>query len=366
MSHLAEPALDCPIDRVPDPEDLLQAAMRWHFSPETGSPFWLERARALDFDPRADVRTFADLRRFPNVVDELRDVRVEDLIPRGYGSEAEVLGVYESGGTTGRPKRIVLLADTMERWLPWAMASRDRRGHPRDVNWLVIGPTGPHIYGINTREQARRRGGLTFTIDFDPRWVKRSVEQERTVEAERYAEHLIAQATHVLETQDVGVLETTPPLLTRMAREDRLVELINEKVQLVNWGGAHMDADTRHLLRTEVFPGVLLAGAYGSTMSLMPALERAGLSDDDPCIFDPFSPYVSFSVIDPETGEDVPYGERGQVVHHHVSKNALFPNNLERDIATRIEGLPGQMGDSVADVTPVDTFKDATVIEGVY
>jgi hypothetical protein len=90
------------------------------------------------------------------------------------------------------------------------------------------------------------------------------------------------------------------------------------------------------------------------------------LDDDDPCVFDPFSPYITFSVIDPETGRTVPYGERGQVVMSHVSKSFLLPNNIERDMATRIEPLEGQVGDSVADVTPVHRFDDETVIEGVY
>jgi hypothetical protein len=35
-------------------------------------------------------------------------------------------------------------------------------------------------------------------------------------------------------------------------------------------------------------------------------------------------------------------------------------------MATRIEPLKGQVGDSVADVTPVVRFDDEVVIEGVY
>ena len=64
-----------PID---DPPAYLQAAVRWHLNPETGSPYWLKRAKALDFNPLTDVTTFEDLALFPNVVDELRDVDVRD------------------------------------------------------------------------------------------------------------------------------------------------------------------------------------------------------------------------------------------------------------------------------------------------
>lgn len=364
--NLTEPLLDGPADRIQDPSEFIEAAMRWHFGPRTGSPYWLERARTLDFDPLRDVHTFTDLRLFPNIIDELRDVRVEDLVPRGYGGAADVVGVYESGGTTGPPKRVIFLADWVERWLGWSMRNMDARGHPRGVNWLALAPSGPHMFGEIVKRQARGRGGIAFTIDMDPRWVKKCLAGGRADEAESYATHLIDQSGFILETQDVGVLVTTPPLLERLAQRDELVKLVNEKVRMIMWGGAHMDADTRRLLRTEVFPGVELYGNYGSTMILGGAAERLGLTDDDPCVFDPYSPYISFSVVDPETGSDVGYGERGQVVMNHISKGMLLPNNLERDMATRIRPPAGQLGDSVADVSPVARFGDEIVIEGVY
>lgn len=88
MPRAATEILDLPLDVRPEPDELIQAAMQWHFSPETGSPFWLERARTLPFDPRTDVKSHDDLALFPNVTGELRDVRAQDLIPRGYGHDS--------------------------------------------------------------------------------------------------------------------------------------------------------------------------------------------------------------------------------------------------------------------------------------
>jgi phenylacetate-coenzyme A ligase PaaK-like adenylate-forming protein len=326
----------------------------------------LERAASLKFDPRADVKSVEDLTLFPNLTNELRDVRAQDLIPQGYGPHPEVVGVFESGGTTGAPKRVVLLRDWWDQVLALQVAHLEARGVPRNGNWLALAPSGPHMAGELMRRQAAAMGGVLFTIDMDPRWVKKLVAAGRADEADAYAEHLIDEAAFVLETQDVGVLWSTPPLLERLARRDELVELVREKVQAIGWGGAHMDADTRQLYRTEVFPGVMLDGNYGSTMVLGAAPERLGLTDEDPCIFDPPSPYITFSVVEPDTGRKVPYGERGQVVMNHVSKSFLLPNNLERDMATRIRPLEGQVGDSVADVTPVRQFDNEAVIEGVY
>ncbi|MCX3061831.1 phenylacetate--CoA ligase family protein [Streptomyces beihaiensis] len=368
MPTAADSVLDLPFDAEPDPEEYLRAAMRWHFSPETGSPFWLERAGSLDFDPLTDIRTYQDLTRFPNFASQLRDVPAGDLIPRGYGDRPDVVGVYESGGTTGAPKRIVLLRDWLDRLIAWSSAQLDAHGVPRGVNWLVVAPSGPHMVGDVIKHQTAYRGGLAFTVDLDPRWVKKLIAEGKGAEAGAYAEHIVDQVAYVLRTQDIGVLMCTPPVLERLAHRDDLAKLIEQKVRAINWVGTQMDADTRYLYRTEVFPDAKLYSGYGSTMILGNASERPGLTDDEPCVYDPYSPYMTFSVIDPQTGRTVEYGERGQVVMHHVSKSLFIPNNLERDHATRCRPAPGraQTGDSVADIAPVKEFDDETVIEGVY
>jgi phenylacetate-coenzyme A ligase PaaK-like adenylate-forming protein len=358
--------LDLPLTVAPDPDEFIRAAMEWHFNPETGSPFWLGRARTLDFDPRTDVRSHNDLRRFPNLAPELRDVRAADLIPRGYGPRPDVIGFFDSGGTTGAPKRVVLMRDWLDRMLGAMRANFAAHGFSPGPDWLGIVPTGPHIVGELFRRSAAAFGGYGFTIDLDPRWVKRLIAEGRGQNVGAYADHLIEQAAFVLRSQDIGVLMITPPLLERLALRQDLVELVNEKVHAISWGGTQLDLDSRELYKTEVFPGVALHGNYGSTMMLGVASERPHLAGDEHCVFDPLSPYVTFSVIDPASHEPVEYGERGQVVVNHVSKSFLLPNNLERDLAIRIPPADGQVGDSVANIRPVATFESQAVIEGVY
>ncbi|MFE7977398.1 phenazine antibiotic biosynthesis protein [Streptomyces shenzhenensis] len=366
MSRVANPVLDLPFDVRPDPDEFVQAAMEWHFAPDTGSPFWLERAKTLDFDPRSDIKSHEDLKLFPNIVNELRDVRVHDLIPRGYGDDARIVGVFESGGTTGAPKRVVCLRDWLDRMVAWSNANLDAHGFPRGAQWLGITPTGPHIVGQLFSSSATTHGSVGHPVDLDPRWVKRLIAEGKPEQANAYAEHVIDQAAFVLRTQDIGVMTITPPLLERLARRDELVDLVNQKVRAIRWGGTQLDPDSRDFYRAEVFPDVTLYGHYGSTMILGIAGQRLGLTDDDPCVFDAFSPYITYSVINPETKRVVSYGERGQVVMNHVSKALLLPNNLERDLAIRVEPLPGQVGDAVADIAPVARFEDEAVIEGVY
>jgi phenylacetate-coenzyme A ligase PaaK-like adenylate-forming protein len=366
VSSLTRSVLDAPFDTRVDPDEFVRAAMHWHFSPETGSPYWLARARTLDFDPRRDVKGVAELRLFPNIVNELRDVHALDMIPRGYGSSPPVAAIYESGGTTGQPKRVVFLEDWMELLLEYRARSLAEWHCPRDANWLSITPTGPHLIGSIVAREARKSGGVAFCVDLDPRWVKKLTTAGRTEEAAAYVDHLVDQAATILRSEDIKVLMTTPPMLERLAREDNLVKLINEKVEAIMWGGTHMDADTRKMLRSEVYPGIPLIGVYGSTTILGGFNERVGLTADDPCIFEPFSPYVTFSVVDPISRQPVRYGERGQVIMNHVSKAMLLPNNLERDTAVRTRPLDGVAGDAVADILPLKNFADLSVAVGVY
>ena len=348
---------------VDDPEAYLRAAIAWHFGADTGSPFWLRTAKTLDFNPLTDVQTFADLRLFPNLVNELRNVPVEDLIPRGYGSPLPLPQIFESGGTTGAPKRTAQLPDWTAQVIQWQTEDFAAGGFLKGRGFLCLMPSGPHGVGYFSRLVSERLGSVFHPIDIDPRWVKKLAARDAATEVAAYVDHVVAQAVFILETQNVANLHATPPLLEAMARDDRVVDLVNEKIRYLLLSGAHVDADTLDLLR-DIFPDTTITMAFGSTMVLSQAVTRT--DDGDLFVFDPRTPYVVFWVVDPETGERVPYGELGQVVMNHVSKGMFIPNNLERDMAIRMPGPAGQVSDSVSAVRPVSTFEGEAVIEGVY
>jgi phenylacetate-coenzyme A ligase PaaK-like adenylate-forming protein len=367
MSQADFSLIDLPrSEPVDDPQAYLRSALQWHFGPETGSPYWLKRAETLDFDPLTDIKTFEDLALFPNLVDELRDVPVRDLVPTGYGPNPPTPSVFESGGTTGAPKRIIFLPDWEQQVVAWDAAELLEVPALLNSGLLVLGPSGPHMFGQVQRRVAAVLNSVLFTIDLDPRWVKKLIARGAADAAAAYVDHIVEQAGYILRTQDITLLTTTPPLLQAIARHDDLVDAINEKVVYIQVGGAHLDEDTRAVLR-EIFPNVTLRNGYGSTMILGGILpNRPGRAEDDAVIHDTQSPYIILSVIDPETGRPVPYGERGQVVMNHISKTMFLPNNLERDTAIRVPGPDGQVGDSVSEVMPVETFDGEAVIEGVY
>lgn len=356
--------LDVPRERrVDDPDAYLRAAIAWHFGAETGSPFWLRAAKTLDFDPLTDVETFHDLRKFPNLVNELRHVSVAELIPRGYGSPAPIPLIFESGGTTGAPKRTAQLPDWVEQVTRWQVEDFETGGFVRGGGLVCLMPSGPHGVAYFSRAVAARLGSAFHGIDLDPRWVKKLTVRGAASEVSMYVDHVLEQASYILQTQNVANLHTTPPLFDAIARDDALVDLVNDKIRYVLLSGAHVDPDTIDLLR-DIFPRSVIAMAFGSTMILSQAMTRPTAEGD--FVFHPRSPYVVFWVVDPETGEPVPHGARGQVIMNHVSKGMFIPNNLERDSAIRLAGLDGQAGDSVSVVAPVATFEGEAVIEGVY
>jgi hypothetical protein len=349
---------------VDDPEAYLRAAIAWHFGADTGSPFWLRIAETLPFDPLTEVRSFTDLRLFPNLVNELRNVAVEDLVPRGYGSPRPTPQVFESGGTTGAPKRTAQLPDWIAQVVSWQTEDFAAGGFRRGEGFLCLMPSGPHGVGYFSRLVAVELGAVFHGIDMDPRWVKKVAARNAIGEVAAYIDHVIEQAVFVLRTQNVANMHTTPPLLEAIAGNDRAVDLINEKIHYLLLSGAHVDANTMDLL-CDIFPATTITMAFGSTMVLSQAVTR--LADDARTfVFDPRSPYVVFWVVDPDTGERVPYGEQGQVVMNHISKGMFIPNNLERDLAIRMRGPATQVGDSVSAVRPVNLFEGEAVIEGVY
>ena len=84
-------------------QDQLDAHVReiiaWHFSPETGCPFWLDWARQAGWDPRQAVKSFTDIARFPHFQDEwLRELQPDVWVPAKYkGRPRYFAGTQTSG-----------------------------------------------------------------------------------------------------------------------------------------------------------------------------------------------------------------------------------------------------------------------------
>jgi hypothetical protein len=334
----------------------------WHFDPETGSPFWLAKCAGLGFNPVQDVQTAADLLRFPDVSAELRMVPADSLIPRGVSGQA--FRVYDSGGTTGAPKRI---ADggCRSRLLAWARQRLVARGIPGSGNWLHLGPTGPHVIGFDVSRYAALGRGLFYTVDLDPRWVKRLIRSGRLELADEYIQHCLDQAQAVLSTQHISVLNTTPPLLEAICERTEIYEAIRSKVKAIIWAGTSISSESLRQLDEVFFPEAAVVGVYGNSLMGVAPQRPAIESDTNRCVFEPFAETTRLDLVD-DDGRTVGYGERGRVRLHLVTEEMFLPNVLERDSAVRVEPLLGNETDGLADVQTYRSVNDVEVIEGVY
>ncbi|PXA77079.1 AMP-binding protein [Auritidibacter sp. NML100628] len=344
-----------------DPQAFLQEALRWHFSEDTGSPLWLRLAEDLDFDPLTEIKDYRDLARFPDIAQHLRDSPVADLKPRGL-SEGSPPAVYETGGTTGSPKRLLYTDSWIARALEWKHQEFIEAGFPLGADWLVAMPSGPHAFGHTSRLQAHRLGSVLHTIDIDPRWVKKLVGHGSGADA--YVNHLIEQIGHIIRTQRIGAVTTTPPIFTELMLHDDLIDALRPSLRYLGFAGAHLDEDTRTLIE-ESFPDVIIQNIYGSTMVLTTARLRQETLPGGGSIYDGYPPFVTFHIVDPDTLEPVPLGQRGQVRMSHISSGAFIPNNLERDSAIRIASA-GSIGDALGAPQPLQSFEGENVVQGVY
>ncbi len=354
----------------PTLEDVIAAAMRWHFDPKTGSKFWLKQAKSFSFDPIRDIKTREDLALFPDVGEAWENTALEELVPQGCiperGSKAPwAFSVFETGGTTGQTRRIAEMTSRL-RGVEWVSQLLGMHGFPGvdEGHWLHIGPTGPHIVGRSVGLLANKRRAFCYTVDFDPRWVKKCIREGRNDEAKRYAEHIIEQALSVVRSQPVSVMFATPPILEAICKRPSVHEQFAKKIRGVLWAGTSVSPETLRLVEEEYFPDAKLVGLYGNTLMGIACQRPREAGDGQRCVFQPFHPYCLIDILDPTTRVPVRHGESGQVRTTLMTPEMFLPNNVERDYAVRVAPTAQFKWDGVADVRPLPSA--GNVVEGVY
>ncbi|MGW3463840.1 arylcarboxylate reductase, partial [Streptomyces olivaceoviridis] len=186
-----------------DLDQWTRRVVRRHFDPETGSPYWLERAEELPFDPR-DIERYADLSAFgPFDLDVLRTRDPRDFVPLAV--PRPLTGrVWDSGGTTGAPCRVFYTPEMIVQRGVWRRWSFRTEGFEPHRTWLQATPTGPHLIGNGVWEAGDLYQSVVYAIDMDPRWVKRLLRTGQMAIAREYTEHVLDQILNVLDTRQGG------------------------------------------------------------------------------------------------------------------------------------------------------------------
>lgn len=236
-----------------------------HFDPETGSRYWLERSETLGFDPRADIKTVDDLPRFGLMdQDALRRRPLTDFIPRSLQRHPQDLIVVRTGGTLGRPLWTAYLDEEYHAAFvtPFVVAA-DHVGFPAGGLWLFVGPSGPHVIGRAAESIARATGSpAPFMVDFDAGWAKRL--PAGSFAARRYLQHVVDQATAVIETQTITVLFSTPTVLEALSQAMTPPQW--DRIRGVHYGGMEIAPETLRRFQVSVFPNAVHLCGYGNTL----------------------------------------------------------------------------------------------------
>jgi len=340
----------------------LREIIRWHFSPETGTPYWLDWARSSGFNPLQEIETFADLQKFPHFSDEaLRDEPHQRWIPKPY--EGRPYKIFETGGTTGMPKQRISWEDHEIDYTEFS-ETLDDEYFPPGGNWLLLGPTGPRRLRVTIEHLANFRGGSCYYVDLDPRWVKKLLANKKSEEARQYMDHVIDQAIPILENRKVSILFSTPKLLEALGER---LSVPGVGIRGVFLGGTSMTNQVCRFLSEEVLEGkAQLVPTYGNTLMGLASSKTLSAEDGYALTYYAPQPRALLRVVNPQdTDRTVDYGEWGRVELSTLTKEFFMPRFLERDEAIRRPPINRFPWDGVGEVRPFGT-SEKKVVEGVY
>jgi len=332
----------------------------WHFSAETGCPYWLDWKTRTGIDPRTEVKTVEDLAIFGAFnASDLRDLPHEKWAPKAYSGRP--FKVFETGGTTGKPIQRLSWEDHLT---DYSLFSESLSGNafPKGANWLILGPTGPRRLRISMEHLANLRGGSAYHVDLDPRWVRKCIAKNQLDEAEAYLDHVISQGQHLIESRDIQCIFTTPAIIEALAFR---MSLEDAGVRGVLIGGTALSPQVTRFLREELIgENVLLTPVYGNTLMGLAASAPTGPETGYEVVYYAPQPRAVLKTVD-ESGAIVGYGERGRVVLTTLTKELFLPLHFERDEAIRRPPTPGFAWDGLGDLRPWRSEETPT-IEGVY
>jgi hypothetical protein len=334
----------------------------WHFDPKTGCPFWLERATQLDFDPRRDVKSYADLDRFGLFEDEwLRGGPVQRWVPKGLLGKP--VYVFETGGSTGVPKSRISVDDFRIDYEMYSQYLPDA-AFPKGADWLHVGPSGPRRLRLAIEHLCQYRGGICFMVDLDPRWVIKLIKRGQMEEMERYKGHVIDQALTLLRAHpNIRCLFITPKLLEALCEK---ISLKKAGITGVFCGGTEMTPQFHRFAVEELLEGAHFQATYGNTLMGLAAGKPRVPEDNWAIIYYPPSPRAMIEVVDPDHPMKlVEYGKTGRTRLTTLTKEFFMPRFLERDECEREPPTEQFPWDGVRNVRPFSRFQ-STVVEGVY
>jgi hypothetical protein len=361
-------AIMVPLDVMTSLDTWVREVVDWHFDPATGSPFWLDFAARAGWDPRREIKSFTDLKRFGQFQDDaLRGGPVQRWIPRGLAGKP--VFVFETGGTTGTPKTRVAIDDFRTDYEIFSETLPDEF-FPRGANWLMLGPSGPRRLRLSVEHLAQYRdGGICFCVDLDPRWVIKLIKKGWSDHLQAYKDHVIDQAVTILNAgHDIRCMFATPKLLEALALRLESMGTTIRKAGITGIfsGGTEFTPQWNRFAHEELLDGAYMTPTYGNTLMGLAASAPSGPRNNYKIAYYAPQPRAAIEVVgfdDPD--RVVGYGETGRVKLTTLTKEFFMPGFLERDEGEREPPCDKFPWDGISGVRPYRAFAATTTV-GVY
>jgi phenylacetate-coenzyme A ligase PaaK-like adenylate-forming protein len=351
----------------------MREVVDWHFNPATGTPFWLDFAKKAGWDPRTAIKTFADLRRFGEFQDEwLRGGPVQRWIPKGL--EGKPIFVFETGGTTGIPKTRIASEDFRTDYELFSRTLPDEY-FPKGANWLMLGPSGPRRLRLAVEHLAQYRGGISFCIDLDPRWVIKLIKKGWMEQLEAYKQHCIDQALTILGAgHDVKCMFGTPKLIEALclALEEKGSSLKETGISGIFSGGTEFTPQWTRFCIEELFggppevSGIYMTPTYGNTLMGLACSKPVTAAEGYKISYYAPQPRAVVEVVDfDDMDRVVGYSETGRARLTTLTKEFFMPGFLERDEGEREKPCEQFPWDGISGTRPFRRLAESTTV-GVY
>jgi hypothetical protein len=345
----------------------VREVVNFHFDPATGSPFWLDRAKMLGFEPREKVHGFSDLHLFGGFEDEwLRGGPVQRWVPKALAGKP--IYVFETGGTTGIPKTRVNIDDFRIDYEVFSTTFPDEH-FPRGGNWLMLGPSGPRRLRLAVEYLCQHRGGICFCVDLDPRWVIKLIKKGWMEHLDAYKNHVIDQAVTILDAgHDIKCMFATPKLLEALALRLESMGTSIGKVGIkgIFSGGTEFTPQWNRFAHEELLDGAYMTPTYGNTLMGLAASAPTGPENNYKITYHAPQPRAVIEVVDfDDASKLVEYGQTGRVKLTTLTKEFFVPGFLERDEGEREPPHEKYPWDGVSGVRPYRGFAATTTV-GVY
>jgi phenylacetate-coenzyme A ligase PaaK-like adenylate-forming protein len=347
--------------------------IQFHFHESTGCPFWLEKKRELKFDPLKEVKCYADIQKFPLFEDEwLRGGPVRRWVPKFY--EKHPIYVFETGGTTGIPKSRIVIDDFRIDYTNFSHTLPDQY-FPKGSNWLMLGPSGPRRLRLAVEHLAQERGGISFCIDLDPRWVVKLIKKGWMEHLEAYKKHCIDQAITILSAgHDIKCMFGTPKLIESLcqALEAQGKSFKATGITGIFSGGTEFTPQWTRFCVEEYFggppeeSGIYMTPTYGNTLMGLACGKPPTAAENYKISYYAPQPRAVVEVVDfDDPMKVVGYGETGRTKLTTLTKEFFVPGFLERDEGEREPPYAKYPWDGISGVRPYRNIPGGTTV-GVY